>query len=153
MNRIGIRSSSRTVRTLPGSWASAAFGAMLLAFSTPALVHHSGAMFDRDKVINITGTVTEFNWTNPHASFRVDVPNAAGKVESWAIEMNSPNNLVHLGWKRSSIKAGDKVTAKINPLRDGRPGGLYIGITLPDGKYLGTDVEPAKPGAKPANEY
>lgn len=149
MTRIGIRSTSRTVRNLT----SLAFGALVLAFSTPAFVHHSGAMFDREKVINITGTVTEFNWTNPHASFRVDVPNAQGKVESWAIEMNSPNNLVHLGWKRSSIKAGDKVTAKINPLRDGRPGGLYIGITLADGKYLGTDVEPAKPGAKPAGEY
>ena len=69
----------------------------------------------------ITGTVTEFNWTNPHASFKVDVPNAAGKVESWAIEMNSPNNLVRDGWKRTTIKAGDKVTVKINPLRDGRP--------------------------------
>ncbi len=111
MTRIGIRSTSRTVRNLT----SIAFGALVLAFSTPAFVHHSGAMFDREKVINITGTVTEFNWTNPHASFRVDVPNAQGKVESWAIEMNSPNNLVHLGWKRSSIKPGDKVTIGIRP--------------------------------------
>ena len=129
--------------------ASAAFGALVLGFSAPAFVHHSGAMFDREKTINITGTVTEFNWTNPHASFRLDVPNASGKVESWAIEMNSPNNLVHIGWKRSSIKAGDKVTAKINPLRDGRPGGLYVGVTLTDGKYLGTDTD-LKPGAKPS---
>ena len=80
----------------------AAFGAVLLAFSTPAWVHHSGAMFDREKQTTITGTVTEFNWTNPHASFRVDVANTDGKVESWAIEMNSPNNLVHQGWKRST---------------------------------------------------
>jgi hypothetical protein len=101
-------------------------------------------MFDREKVVTVTGKVTEFNWQNPHASFRVDVPNAKGQTESWAIEMNSPNNLVHLGWKRSSIKAGDTVTVKINPLRDGRPGGLYIGITLADGKYLGTDTDVAK---------
>jgi hypothetical protein len=147
MKRIGTRTSSRTVRNLLAT----AAGAMALLFSAPALVHHSGAMFDREKVITITGTVTEFNWTNPHASFRLDVPNAAGKVESWAVEMNSPNNLVHLGWKRSSIKAGDKVTAKINPLRDGRPGGLYIGITLTDGKYLGTDTPAA--GSKPASDY
>ena len=149
MIRIGNRTNSRTVRAL----LAAAFGTLALALATPALVHHSGAMFDREKTSTITGTVTEFNWTNPHASFRVEVPNAQGKLESWAIEMNSPNNLVHLGWKRSSIKAGDKVTVKINPLRDGRPGGLYIGITLPDGKYLGTDTEPAKPGAKPAGDY
>lgn len=138
MTRIVTRTSRHTVRIL----ASTLFGAALLAFSTPAFVHHSGAMFDPEKVISITGTVTEFNWTNPHASFRLDVPNAAGKMESWAVEMNSPNNLVHAGWKRSSIKAGDKVTAKIRPLRDGRPGGLYIGITLADGKYLGTPIGP-----------
>ena len=140
MIRIGTRSSARTVRAL----VSSLFGALILVFSTPAFVHHSGAMFDREKVITVTGTVTEFNWQNPHASFRVDVPNAKGQLESWAIEMNSPNNLVHIGWKRSSIKAGDKVTVKISPLRDGRPGGLYIGITLADGKYLGTDTDVAK---------
>ena len=148
MIRIGTRSGSRTVRTL----ITGAFTALLVAFSAPAFVHHSGAMFDAEKVITINGTVTEFSWTNPHASFRVDVPNADGKLESWAIEMNSPNNLVHEGWKRSSIKAGDWVTVKINPLRDGRPGGRYIGITLADGKYLGSDTVPAKSG-KAGSEY
>lgn len=141
---------SRTVRGLR----TGLFGATLLAFATPAWVHHSGAMFDREKQINITGTVTEFTWTNPHASFRVDVPNAQGKIESWAIEMNSPNNLVHAGWKRSTLKNGDKVTVKINPLRDGRPGGLYVGITLPDGKYLGAPVDKSydQPADKPATK-
>ena len=148
MIRIGNAAGSRTVRAL----ITAAFGALVLAFSAPAYVHHSGAMFDGEKVITITGTVTEFSWTNPHASFRVDVPNGAGKLESWAIEMNSPNNLVHEGWKRTSIKAGDKVTVKINPLRDGRPGGRYIGITLADGKYLGSDTEAAK-SAKTGSAY
>lgn len=143
MMSIGTRTPRHTVRALT----SALFGATVLAFSTPAYVHHSGAMFDREKVISITGTVTEFNWQNPHASFRLDVPNAEGKIESWAVEMNSPNNLVHIGWKRTSLKAGDKVTARINPLRDGRPGGLYIGITLADGKYLGA---PLGPDGKPS---
>jgi len=145
MIRIGIRSGSRTVRTL----VTTAFATLIVAFSAPAWVHHSGAMFDGEKMVTITGTVTEFSWTNPHASFRVDVPNADGKLESWAIEMNSPNNLVDEGWKRTSIKAGDKVTVKINPLRDGRPGGRYIGITLSDGKYLGggDTAAAATPGA------
>jgi hypothetical protein len=146
--RIVTHPFSRTVRTVVTS----ALGAVLLAFSTPAWVHHSGAMFDREKQTTITGTVTEFVWTNPHASFRVDVPGADGKVESWAIEMNSPNNLVHAGWKRSTLKLGDKVTVKINPLRDGRPGGLYVGITLPDGKYLGAPAE-TKPGETAKNGY
>jgi hypothetical protein len=132
MIRIGNRSGSRTVRTL----VTTAFATLIVAFSAPAFVHHSGAMFDGEKMISITGTVTEFSWTNPHASFRVDVPNPDGKLESWAIEMNSPNNLVHEG-------------LKINPLRDGRPGGRYIGITLSDGKYLGggDTAAAATPGA------
>jgi hypothetical protein len=65
--RTGNRVSSRTVRKL----VSNAFGAVLLALSAPAYVHHSGAMFDREKETTITGVVTQFNWTNPHASFRV----------------------------------------------------------------------------------
>src|SRR5262245_54142399 len=111
---------------------------ILVALSAPAYVHHSGAMFDRTRTTTITGTITEFTWTNPHSSFKVDVPNAQGKLETWAIEMNSPNNLVREGWKRTTIKPGDKVTVVINPLRDGKPGGWYVAITLPDGKHLGT---------------
>ena len=77
---------------------------MLLALSTPAYVHHSGAMFDRTRETKITGTVTEFQWTNPHASFKVDVLGPDGKTQTWSIEMNGPNNLIRAGWKRSTIK-------------------------------------------------
>ena len=125
--------------------------ALSLAISLAPLVsvqgwaHHSGAMFDRSRTTTITGTVTEFSWTNPHSSFRVDVANSVGQVESWAIEMNSPNNLIREGWKRTSIKAGDKVTVVVNPLRDGRPGGSYVSITLADGRHLDS-AEPSAPG-------
>jgi hypothetical protein len=114
----------------------AACAAILLGLSAPAYVHHSGAGFDRSKTIELVGTVREFNWTNPHASFKVDVVDADGKVDTWAIEMNSPNNLVRQGWKRTTIKPGDKVKVVVNPLRDGRPGGWYVSITLPDGTSL-----------------
>jgi len=129
-----------------------AFAIVLAALSAPAWVHHSGAMFDRSKEMKITGTVTEFQWTNPHASFKVDVLGADGKTETWSIEMNGPNNLIRAGWKRTSIKPGDKVTVTINPLRDGRPGGWYLGITLADGKTLGGAGEPSggEPPAAPA---
>jgi len=118
---------------------AALLGVALLATSRPGWVHHSGAMFDRTKVVKITGVVTEFHWENPHSSFKVDVAGDDGKVETWAIEMNGPNNLVHEGWKRTSIKPGDKVSVVVNPLRDGRPGGWYVGITLANGKMLGSD--------------
>jgi len=111
-----------------------------LGASPPAWVHHSGAMFDRTRVIQISGVVKEFSWTNPHSSFKVEVQSAAGETQLWFIEMNGVSNLVHEGWKRTSIKPGDKVTVTVNPLRDGRPGGWYVGITLANGSKLGTLV-------------
>jgi hypothetical protein len=130
------------------AWAAAAFGIAFLAAAAPAWVHHSGAMFDRTRVVTISGVVTEFVWSNPHSSFKVDVTGADGKVDTWAIEMNGPNNLVHEGWKRTTIKPGDKVKVVVNPLRDGRPGGWYVGITLADGKSLGSDhVQPDEAAA------
>jgi hypothetical protein len=119
---------TRSMRTLSA--------AALLCFSTPAWVHHSGAMFDATKEATITGTIQEFNWTNPHSSFKVAVTNAEGKEEIWAIEMNSPQNLVPQGWKRTSLKPGDKVTVTVRPLRDGKPGGSYMAIVLADGTKL-----------------
>ena len=112
---------------------------LLMAVATPAHVHHSGAMFDRAKEITLTGTISEFTWTNPHSSFKVNVAGSDGDVAVWAVEMNGPNNLIRLGWKRTTLKKGDKVSVTINPLRDGQPGGWYRGITLPDGKTLGSE--------------
>jgi uncharacterized protein DUF6152 len=112
-------------------------GAALMAIAMPAWVHHSGAMFDSAREQTIKGTVTEFNWANPHSSFKVDVTGADGKAETWAIEMNSPQNLIRTGWKRTTIKSGDPVTVVVHPLRDGKPGGSYVSITLANGTKLG----------------
>jgi hypothetical protein len=109
----------------------------VLLFSSPAYVHHSGAMFDITKMAKISGTVSEFNWTNPHANFKVVVVGADGTSQEWAVEMNSPNNLVREGWKRTTIKPGDKVTVTVRPLRDGTPGGQYVSIVLADGQAIG----------------
>jgi uncharacterized protein DUF6152 len=101
-----------------------------------ALAHHSFAMFDRDKEVVLTGVVHEFQWTNPHAFIEVDVPGDKGAAERWSIELNSPNNLTRQGWKSTYLKGGDKVTVTMNPLRDGKHGGLFVAIVLPDGKVL-----------------
>ncbi len=116
---------------------AAGFAVVLALFSTPAYVHHSGAMFDLSKRVTVSGTIIDFHWTNPHSSFKVSVPNKDGTTSVWAVEMNSPNNLVRVGWKRTTIKAGDKVTVTVRPLRDGTPGGQYVSIVLPNGKVLG----------------
>ena len=119
-------------------WSTAvACGLVVAMFSTVALAHHSGAMFDLSKKVVIKGTVVDFNWTNPHTNFSVSVLNKDGTHSIWSVEMNSPNNLVRVGWTRVTIKPGDKVTVTVRPLRDGTPGGQYVSIILPNGKYLG----------------
>jgi Family of unknown function (DUF6152) len=115
---------------------------LLMLFSKPAYVHHSGALFDQSRQVTVTGTVSEFVWENPHASFKVSTTDDGGRFVVWAIEMGGPNNLVREGWKRTTIKDGDKVTVTVRPLRDGGLGGLYVGILLPDGKTLGTAAKP-----------
>jgi hypothetical protein len=128
--------------------------AVCALLATSALAHHSGAMFDSGRQQTLVGTITEFNWTNPHSSFKVSVKNAGGAEDVWAIEMNSPQNLIRGGWKRTTIKAGDKVSVVVNPLRDGKPGGSYVSITLPDGRVLngsGPGQNNAYPAATPTN--
>jgi Family of unknown function (DUF6152) len=142
------RACARRARRLTPGWMTAAgFAAVAALFSTPAYVHHSGAMFDGSKDVKITGTVMEFHWTNPHSSFKLSVPDGHGSESVWSIEMGGPNNLIHEGWKRTTIKAGDKVTATVHPLKDGTPGGQYVSITLADGRTLTSNPEDYKPRA------
>ena len=85
-----------------------ALGAML--GSVPALAHHSfAAEFDSNAPIELTGTVTKVDWANPHTYFYMDVTNADGKIENWALELGSPNGLMRRGWTRNSLKIGDTV--------------------------------------------
>jgi hypothetical protein len=119
----------------------AAAMAGLLGLLGPAFAHHSGAMFDASKKLDVSGTIIDFNWSNPHANFKVNVEKPGGVSEVWAVEMNSPNNLVRDGWKRTTLKAGDKVTVTVRPLRDGTPGGQYVSIVLADGKVLGGEQQ------------
>ena len=106
-----------------------------VAVAMPAAAHHSFAMFDQKKVMTLAGTVHEFQWTNPHSFIELDVAKG-GKVQRWAIELNSPNNLTRQGWRRTSLKAGEKISVRIAPLRDGHPGGLFLDLRKADGKVL-----------------
>jgi len=93
------------------------------SFAAPALAHHSFAMFDADKTITMTGTVKEFEWTNPHSWLRVMIDDkATGKPAQWAFEMGSP---------------GQQARVMIHPLKDGSRGGQFITAILPSGTMLG----------------
>jgi hypothetical protein len=114
-----------------------------------AFAHHSFAMFDRDKEVVLKGTVTEFQWTNPHAFIELDVADEQGKPVHWSVELNSPNNLTRQGWKSSMLKPGDKVSVTMNPLRDGKKGGLFVAIVLPDGKVIKDPTNRQRPEPPP----
>ena len=105
----------------------------VVAMAGGASAHHSFAMFDQTRQVTVNGTVKDFQWTNPHAF--IEVVDASGTM--WGVELNSPNNLIRQGWKRTALHPGDKVSVTLNPLRDGRPGGLFNAVTLPDGAVLG----------------
>jgi hypothetical protein len=105
--------------------------------ATPVFAHHSFTMFDMSKKVTVIGTVTSFEWTNPHSYIEIDVPDENGAVKHWSIEMGSPSILQQSGWKFSSLKKGDKTTLVISPLKDGKPGGFLNTATLPDGRVLG----------------
>jgi hypothetical protein len=116
-----------------GKWAVLA--ATMIA--TAGSAHHSFAMFDQTKAVTLKGQVVEFQWTNPHAFIELEVPDGKGGSDRWSIELNSPNNLTRQGWRRSSLTPGQTVSVTLNPLRNGKKGGLFNKVVLPDGKVLG----------------
>src|SRR5688572_21026645 len=109
--------------------------AVLLAVA-PVVAHHAAAGIDRSKTVTIEGTVKQFRWANPHAWMEIEVPNTKNGTDLWNFEMTSPAILVKAGWKSTSLKSGDKVKVTGRPFRNGDPGGLFMSITLSDGKTL-----------------
>jgi len=109
---------------------------LAILMSWPASAHHSFAMFDNDHQVKITGTVSKFDWANPHIYLFVNGGEAGKDAKAWTIEGASPGILNRIGWKFNIVKAGDKVTMIIAPLRTGEAGGLLKEITLPDGRVL-----------------
>jgi hypothetical protein len=114
--------------------------ALILAVASltiqPVLAHHSSAGFSQD-VKEITGTVKEFQFRNPHSWIQVNVTDASGKVTEWSVEWGSPNQLGRDGIRPSTFSAGMKVTMKIHPMSNGSPVGGFIGAKMADGKTLG----------------
>ncbi len=123
------------------TWHAAAplLAAWALAASGAAHAHHSFAMFDNENQIKLKGTVTDFQWTNPHVYIELDASNVYADdkaVKSWTIECANPGILNRIGWKFNMVKAGDEITIIVAPLRSGEPGALLKQITLPDGRVF-----------------
>jgi len=108
-------------------------GAIALGLASPVAAHHSHAMFDHTKQASVAGTVTSFDYRNPHVGLYLDVDNGGKKVNYW-VEMSNVQNMIRRGIGHGTFKPGDKVTVKLHPLKDGRPGGNYVSIVAADGK-------------------
>jgi hypothetical protein len=102
-----------------------------------APAHHSMSMFDQQKRVTVTGTVRQFQWTNPHCYIQMVAKDEAGKDVEWSMEMGAPMYLYANGWRPSSLKPGSRVTVTINPLRNGKPGGVVITAATEDGTQIG----------------
>jgi len=111
--------------------------ALVAALAASGAAHHSPVMFDRSISKTLVGTVVEFAWTNPHASIQLDVQNESGSVDRWGVELGSPQSMARNGWRSNIIKTGDKVTVVVNPLKSGEFGGIFVSMTLADGRKLG----------------
>ncbi len=106
---------------------------LLTTGALPAFAHHSFAAYDKNKIVNLKGTIKSFQWVNPHVQILVYVqPAGGGAPETWGVETTSPGVLTRSGWTRNSLKPGDRVSVDLNPLRDGSHGGGLDKITLLD---------------------
>lgn len=118
-------------------------GALALAVAgwlvsiAPAIAHHSGAGFDSVKVVELTGTIKEFQFTNPHTWIQIFVEDAKGQKVEWSIEWGSPNNLGRQGIRPSTFPPGATVTMRLRPMLNGAPAGAFVGAKFADGKTVG----------------
>lgn len=114
-----------------------AVGTALIA--PAATAHHSFAMFDRTRTVTVSGTVREFQWSNPHAYIQLTTTNAAGRTVEYSLEMGAPMYLYARGWRPRTLRAGMPVSVVINPLRSGAAGGVVLDVSDANGNPIGTN--------------
>jgi Family of unknown function (DUF6152) len=116
----------------------------ILAACGPLWAHHGNSAYDEEHWITISGTVTEFVWSNPHCEIFMDVKDDKGAVVNWAIESQSPGILRRNNWTRTSVKPGDQITVNFAPAKNGAPVGFTGNkngkVVFPDGHILKMDI-------------
>lgn len=110
--------------------------AVSLTVGGSAFAHHSTAEFDYTKTITIDGVIKEVQWTNPHSYLQLLATDPDGSVVQWGVEIGAPALNVRLGWRKDSVKVGDKVSLTASPARDGRNFATLRVLTLGDGRKL-----------------
>ena len=126
---------------------------MVMCVAVSAYAHHSAAGIDQTKTVTQEGIVKQFKWANPHSWLEIEVPNGKGGTDIWNLEMNPPAYLVRAGWKSTTVKPGDKIKFSARPFKNGDPGGLFVKVTLADGRVLGQNApRGTAPAATPPYE-
>jgi len=115
---------------------------LIAASVGPIAAHHSTVPFDSTKQTTLTGTVKEFDWTNPHTWIWINVPNDKGGTDLWGVEGMSPNYLGRRGWTKSTIKPGEKITIVGRPMKDGSKAAMFMSATLANGKVMTQSGQP-----------
>ena len=108
----------------------------VLLAAVPVLAHHGGAEYDTKTVV-LTGTVKQFQFTNPHSWIQVDVKDDSGKMVEWSLEWGSPNTLTRQGIHPSAFPVGAKGSFKVHPVKTGAPVGSFVGAKFEDGTTVG----------------
>ena len=121
------------------SIACAAAAAALL--SIPAWAHHSHANYNTNEFMTLSGTITGVAWTNPHVWINMEVADAQGRPQMWALEGGSPTSLMRGGWQRGSVKPGDKVSVRCHRVRDGSEGCLLGYVTNINGTAMDKEFD------------
>jgi hypothetical protein len=121
---------------------SVAFSAAAIAvLAIPAWAHHSHSTYSNDVEINLSGTVSSVAWTNPHVWLYMDVADEQGQPQAWALEGGSVAALTRGGWQRDSLKAGDMVTVRCHPARDGTEACLLGFVTNINGTAMDKEFD------------
>jgi Family of unknown function (DUF6152) len=108
----------------------------VLWISVPLFAHHSGSAFDQEHPVTLKGTVSSFEWSNPHVFIALDVKDDKGEVEQWRVEANSPNMLTRVGWKKDMIKEGDHLAVTGFLAKTGRKIMRLHSLTLSNGQQF-----------------
>lgn len=109
---------------------------IFFAISGSVFAHHGSAAYDSSKMVTVTGTVTDFQFVNPHVLITMNVKDpSTGKIEKWEGELTSPNHLERAGWTKSTIRPGDEVTMTGAALKSGAPA-MAIRKVMKDGQQI-----------------
>jgi hypothetical protein len=104
--------------------------ASLAMFAGAAMAHHGVAGYDMTKTITLHGTVTKYDWSNPHVVVYLDAKNEGGEMQHWTIEFAAPVHMVRAGWSKNSMKTGDDIIIETHPSRNGASVGITSTITF-----------------------